>query len=38
MTPQVLTQARRDLIERTFDSLESVRKATVHLRHAISPT
>lgn len=34
---QVLTQSRRELIERTFESLEGARIATVHLYNAISP-
>jgi len=34
---QVLTQSRRDLIERSFESLAGVRAATVHLYNAISP-
>jgi len=34
---QVLTQARRDLIERSFESLEGAPKAIVHLYNAISP-
>src|SRR3546814_20026638 len=34
---QVLTQARRDLIERTFASLEGVPRAIVHLYNAVSP-
>jgi len=34
---QVLTQSRRDLIERTFESLEGARAATIHLYNAISP-
>ena len=34
---QVLTQSRRDLIEKSFDSLEGARAATVHLYNAISP-
>ena len=34
---QVLTQSRRDLIERSFESLEGARAATVHLYNAISP-
>jgi 2-isopropylmalate synthase len=34
---QVLTQSRRDLIERSFDSLEGARAATVHLYNAVSP-
>jgi len=34
---QVLTQSRRDLIERSFESLEGASKATVHLYNAVSP-
>jgi 2-isopropylmalate synthase len=34
---QVLTQSRRDLIERSFESLAGARAATVHLYNAISP-
>ena len=34
---QVLTQSRRDLIERTFDSLEGAPRAIVHLYNAVSP-
>jgi 2-isopropylmalate synthase len=34
---QVLTQARRDLIERSFQSLEGARAATIHVYNAISP-
>ena len=34
---QVLTQARSDLIERTFQSLEGVNKAIVHLYNATAP-
>jgi len=34
---QVLTQSRRDLIERSFESLEGAPKATVHLYNAVSP-
>ncbi|MDQ0504175.1 2-isopropylmalate synthase [Xanthobacter agilis] len=34
---QVLTQARRDLIERTFESLRGAPRAIVHLYNAISP-
>ncbi|MGL1451768.1 2-isopropylmalate synthase, partial [Vibrio parahaemolyticus] len=33
----VLTQSREDLIRRTFDSLEGVPRATVHLYNAVSP-
>ena len=35
---QVLTQSRKDLIERSFESLRGARQATVHLYNAISPT
>ncbi|MCH4269678.1 MAG: 2-isopropylmalate synthase [Brevundimonas sp.] len=34
---QVLTQSRRDLIERSFESLAGARAATVHLYNAVSP-
>ena len=34
---QVLTQARRDLIERTFESLKGARQAIVHVYNAVSP-
>jgi len=34
---QVLTQSRRDLIERSFDSLRGAPQACVHLYNAISP-
>lgn len=34
---QALTQSRRDLIERTFDSLQGARTAVVHVYNAISP-
>ncbi len=34
---QVLTQARRDLIETTFSSLEGAPKAIVHVYNAVSP-
>ena len=37
VTLQVLTQARRDLIETTFDSLIGAPKAIVHLYNAVSP-
>ncbi|MDP3674177.1 MAG: 2-isopropylmalate synthase [Novosphingobium sp.] len=37
VTPQVLTQSRRDLIETSFASLEGARTAIVHLYNAISP-
>jgi len=34
---QVLTQSRRDLIERSFESLEGAHSAIVHLYNAVSP-
>jgi 2-isopropylmalate synthase len=34
---QVLTQARRDLIETTFQSLEGAPRAIVHVYNAVSP-
>ena len=34
---QVLTQSRRDLIERSFESLAGARTATIHLYNAIAP-
>ena len=34
---QVLTQARRDLIERTFESLDGAPRAIVHVYNAVSP-
>ena len=34
---QVLTQAREDLITRTFESLQGVHQATVHLYNATAP-
>ncbi|RJY08388.1 2-isopropylmalate synthase [Aurantiacibacter aquimixticola] len=37
VTVQVLTQAREDLIRRSFESLEGARSATVHLYNALSP-
>ncbi len=37
VTIQVLTQARSDLIERTFASLEGVKRATIHLYNATAP-
>jgi len=37
VTIQVLTQSRRDLIERSFESLEGARAAIVHLYNAVSP-
>jgi 2-isopropylmalate synthase len=35
---QVLTQSRRDLIEKSFDSLEGASQAIVHLYNAVSPS
>ena len=35
--PQVLVQARRDLIETTFDSLDGAKTACVHMYNAVSP-
>jgi 2-isopropylmalate synthase len=37
VTIQVLTQSRRDLIERSFESLDGARTAIVHLYNAVSP-
>ncbi|WP_373331913.1 2-isopropylmalate synthase [Thiopseudomonas alkaliphila] len=37
-TIQVLTQAREDLIARTFESLRGAKKAIVHMYNATSPT
>jgi 2-isopropylmalate synthase len=37
VTVQVLTQSRRDLIERTFQSLEGAPRGIVHLYNAVSP-
>jgi 2-isopropylmalate synthase len=37
VTPQVLTQSRRDLIETTFESLRGAPRAIVHLYNAVSP-
>jgi 2-isopropylmalate synthase len=37
VTIQVLTQSRRDLIEKSFESLEGASKAVVHLYNAVSP-
>src|SRR3546814_20684316 len=34
---QVLTQARRDLIERSFESLQGAKQAIVHVYNAVSP-
>ncbi len=38
VTIEVLTPARADLIERTFESLEGAPRAIVHLYNAIAPT
>ncbi|MBV7257673.1 2-isopropylmalate synthase [Pacificimonas sp. WHA3] len=37
VTVQVLTQSRRDLIEKSFESLRGARAAIVHLYNAVSP-
>jgi 2-isopropylmalate synthase len=37
VTVQVLTQAREDLIRRSFESLEGARSAIVHVYNALSP-
>ena len=37
VVPQVLTQARADLIETTFNSLDGSRSAVVHVYNAVSP-
>ena len=37
VTVQVLTQARRELIERTFEALRGVKRAVVHLYNSTSP-
>src|SRR5690606_8394711 len=37
VTIQVLTQAREDLVRRTFESLRGARRAIVHLYNATSP-
>lgn len=37
VTIQVLTQAREDLIHRTFDALRGAKRATVHLYNATAP-
>jgi 2-isopropylmalate synthase len=37
VTVQVLTQARRELIERTFEALRGVRRAIVHVYNSTSP-
>ncbi|CAN5430239.1 2-isopropylmalate synthase [soil metagenome] len=35
--PQVLTQARADLIDKTFDSLDGAKQAVIHVYNAVSP-
>ncbi|KRA83442.1 2-isopropylmalate synthase [Altererythrobacter sp. Root672] len=37
VTVQVLTQAREDLIKRSFESLEGAQRAIVHVYNAVSP-
>ena len=37
VVPQVLTQARADLIDKTFDSLDGAQTAVVHVYNAVSP-
>lgn len=37
VTIQILTQARRDLIERSFESLIGARTAVIHVYNAVSP-
>ncbi|AEI37267.1 MAG: 2-isopropylmalate synthase [Zymomonas mobilis subsp. pomaceae] len=37
VTLQVLTQARQDLITKSFDSLEGINRAIIHVYNAISP-
>ena len=37
VTIQVLTQAREDLIDRTFDALRGAKRATLHLYNATAP-
>ncbi|WP_033921333.1 2-isopropylmalate synthase [Sphingomonas sp. 37zxx] len=37
VTVQVLTQSRRDLIEKSFESLDGANRAIVHLYNAVSP-
>jgi 2-isopropylmalate synthase len=37
VTVQVLTQARRDLIETSFQSLKGAKRAVVHVYNAVSP-
>ena len=38
VTIQVLTQARQDLIERTFEAVRGARKVIIHLYNSTSPT
>lgn len=38
VTIQVITQARPELIERTFDSIKGASRAIVHLYNSVSPT
>lgn len=38
VTIQVLTQARQDLITKTFESLRGVKQAIIHYYNAVSPT
>jgi 2-isopropylmalate synthase len=35
--PQVLTQARADLIDKTFDSVDGAKQAVIHVYNAVSP-
>jgi 2-isopropylmalate synthase len=37
VTVQVLTQARRELIERTFEALRGIKRAVVHVYNSTSP-
>ncbi|MFT9179512.1 MAG: 2-isopropylmalate synthase [Zymomonas mobilis] len=37
VTLQVLTQARQDLITKSFDSLEGIHRAIIHVYNAVSP-
>ena len=37
VTPMVMTQAREDLIRRTFDALRGARRAIIHLYNATAP-
>ncbi|MBF0261701.1 MAG: 2-isopropylmalate synthase [Magnetococcales bacterium] len=37
LVPQVLTQARQEIIEKTFESLRGARRAILHLYNSISP-